>query len=355
MSTWKLWALLALAIAGCASNVASKGAEAEEPTFADSDEPADSFTRRLAIQGTIGFGETKSGAYARDGYAGYLFTAGRGASLQITLRGAGNDPVLFLYGPQSSRRWSGRNPIARNDDFGDSFDSRIDFRVREAGTYLLLVREYWGTAGNFELTLGCTGASCQVECGADNSCPTGAECERRFCIRAPCPSFCEPVDPTIACEADADCVAIPSSCCGCNMGGSSRAVNASYAESLTPECAESTICPAVYLCDGAVPTCMHNRCEMIVPQPEEPPPGIACGTRGATFDCGEGNFCNRPIGANCGRADAPGYCTPIPEFCTKELFPVCGCDGVTYQNRCMANAEGVSVDYEGECRAPISE
>lgn len=80
--------------------------------------------------------------------------------------------------------------------------------------------------------------------------------------------------------------------------------------------------------------------------------GESCGSRGVPMDCEAGLFCQRPDTAMCGRADAPGTCQKKPEICTTLYMPVCGCDGTTYSNRCVAYGNGVSVDYEGVCKAP---
>ncbi len=73
-----------------------------------------------------------------------------------------------------------------------------------------------------------------------------------------------------------------------------------------------------------------------------------CGGRGSP-PCPEGWFCNFPIDAACGRADGTGTCAPIPEICSRILDPVCGCDGVTYNNACLAAHASVSIESEGPC------
>jgi hypothetical protein len=42
---------------------------------------------------------------------------------------------------------------------------------------------------------------------------------------------------------------------------------------------------------------------------------------------------------------------PKPEVvCTAQYDPVCGCNGKTYGNACVADAMGIRVVYEGECK-----
>jgi hypothetical protein len=73
---------------------------------------------------------------------------------------------------------------------------------------------------------------------------------------------------------------------------------------------------------------------------------IACGgDTGVT--CATGSFCQRDEGV-CG-TDAEGVCTKIPATCPTTVSPVCGCDGTTYDNACLAAKAGVTVSNTGEC------
>jgi len=62
-------------------------------------------------------------------------------------------------------------------------------------------------------------------------------------------------------------------------------------------------------------------------------------------DCVKNHFCAK----SCGQCESPGICLKYPEICPSVVTPVCGCDGVTYNNFCVAAVSGVSIAYHGAC------
>lgn len=96
-------------------------------------------------------------------------------------------------------------------------------------------------------------------------------------------------------------------------------------------------------------------CEIDVPLVHDSPKGQdAGGASGAdrscqvNQDCGGGLYCAKAICAGAGVCDRtqPLGCAGASSLA---YDPVCGCDGVTYFNRCLAAARGVSIKVVGEC------
>ena len=178
----------------------------------------------------------------------------------------------------------------------------------------LCTREFNPVCGCDGRTYGnpCLAASAGVNvvsqgaCVAEEQCDTNADCdEADYC-------FSEE-----GCDAPGTCRTRPEICtleanpvCGCD--GQTYG-NACFAAGAGVNIASEGVCEVV------------NECN-------------------TNADCDDADYCFSEEGC-----DAPGTCQPKPEFCTREFRPVCGCDGQTYGNACVAAAAGVNVVSEGAC------
>lgn len=75
--------------------------------------------------------------------------------------------------------------------------------------------------------------------------------------------------------------------------------------------------------------------------------GETCGGF-AGIRCDAGLACQYPMN-QCNVADLAGKCVAVPETCSKQGPPICGCNDMTYANECELLKAGARPAKKGNC------
>lgn len=182
----------------------------------------------------------------------------------------------------------------------------------------------------FAPVCGCDGTTYQNSCDAAGH---GVRVARRGpceCAPPPCYALEKAVD-TNGDGCPDTCVRSCRQTCDCyeNAPG--------FSEPCPLDCA---VCGNFWVCEEGACT---EHCGPIPPGNDQcqSPPGF-CTTND---QCPAGQYC----ACGLGMCEGPGICVERPDACTRAVAPVCGCDGQTYPNACLAGAAGVRVAATGPC------
>ncbi|MGA1840304.1 MAG: Kazal-type serine protease inhibitor domain-containing protein [bacterium] len=228
---------------------------------------------------------------------------------------------------------------------------------------------------NVDYTGECAGTG--PACLSSSNCPVGTVCQKtlRNCtgqgICSPPPALCPEIwAPVCGCDGKT----YPNACTATSKGASIDYTGQCSGSGTPVSCTGNSACSPGNYCNKTPGDCSgEGSC---VPVPELCPSiwEPVCGCDGKTYanECeaskvgintdftGEcsaaGMWCQNNMGcpsfAYCKKDSCTisfGKCTIKPEFCVQVNSPVCGCDGKTYSNACLAAVSGINVKSTGTC------
>ncbi|GJM26170.1 MAG: hypothetical protein DHS20C16_25850 [Phycisphaerae bacterium] len=227
----------------------------------------------------------------------------------------------------------------------------------------------------------CTASAAGVSVASDGPCPEvcriDSECDPdQLCLK----ENCQDISGECVGKPDA-CIQIFSPVCGCDgqtYGNSCIAlqagVNIDHDGPCVPECTTDAECNAAGqgYCKRPLGECAGPGYCQAHPQACPDVFDPVCGCDGQTYsnaceagvagvnvqhdgpcatpcvndnDCVALEYCKKPP-SDC---ESIGECAYSPGLCPQVYDPVCGCDGETYGNECLASVAGANVEHEGEC------
>jgi len=126
-------------------------------------------------------------------------------------------------------------------------------------------------------------------------------------------------------------------------GEDAAAPDASSPDASGPDTMADASAPDATVPDASVPDATIP--DASVPD-ASPPDAAGPGACGVSGMCGRTEYCAYVTPYSCGGA---GSCRERPMLCTRVLRPVCGCDGMTYSNECVARSRGTDVKSMPAC------